>query len=347
MPPDPDLVERRRRTLERALDARPDFDLDELHVTLERLGLAVDEETLLAELHDLGFDVIEEPPADEPEADDEDDDDAEDDEDEALVGAEERGRPWGDRLAGWRRRGRLVVPFLGLVPVLAAVVIALAGGAGTATARAQTRSNEAAEEAERPSGPAPTAPVGPGADPALADGGDASFAYEEETTLLPPVAEGRRWREDVGTWSVLDTRIVGAYDLDDDQGALATIDAGERDLRMEVALPDAYDTTGLAFSADEDSYMLWAPAAGFPTIALYRVEDGEASFVLHSERSELGPGLRLGIHIDGPQVELLAGGAVVATYTDNSDSARVGLAVAPGGAFGTFDDLVVDLALPA
>ncbi|HEV7721224.1 MAG TPA: hypothetical protein VGO60_08065, partial [Iamia sp.] len=236
MPPDPDLVERRRRTLERALDARPDLDLDELHATLERLGLAVDDETLLAELHDLGFDVIEEPPPDEPEADpppgaaepeseiepereDEDADEAED----ALVAGAGRWPRAGPRLAGWGRRGRLVVPFLALAPVLAAVVIALAGGSGTATARAQTRSNAAAEEAERPSGPAPTAPVGPGADPELVAGGDASFAFDEDATELPSVLEDRPWREDVGTWKVLDTRVVGASD--DGEGALATIDA--------------------------------------------------------------------------------------------------------------------------
>ncbi|HMJ75850.1 MAG TPA: hypothetical protein VK507_07750 [Iamia sp.] len=361
MPPDPDLVERRRRTLERALDARPDFDLDELHVTLERLGLGVDEETLLAELHDLGFDVVDEAPLDEAEvaatdpereaAEPEAEAERDDDDEEALVVGEGRGRARGERLVGWRRRGRMVVPFLGLVPVLAAVVIALAGGSGTATARAQTRSAadaaEAAEEAERPTGPAPTAPVGPGADPALAGGGDASLPFDEETSVLPAVGEGRRWREDVGTWSVLDARVVGAYDPDEDQGALLTVDASQRDLRMEVALPDAYDETGLAFSVDDGSYFLWAPAAGFPTIALYRVEDGEVSFVLHSQQSELGPGLRLGIHIVGTHVELLAGGAVVATYEDGVDSTRVGLAVAPGGAFGTFDDLVVDLALPA
>jgi hypothetical protein len=195
----------------------------------------------------------------------------------------------------------------------------------------------------------PTAPTGPGADPALAAAADATLALDETAEVLPPVLSGIPWRQDIGTWKVLDARAVGAAGGDDDDeedGALATFDARERDLRMEVELPDAYDSTGIAFSVEEDDYMLWAPADGFPTIALYRVTDGEVSFVLHSERSELGPGLRLGVHIVGDEVELLAGGAVVATYQDPGTSARVGLAVAPGGAFGTFDDLVVDLALP-
>lgn len=308
-------VAARRRVVEMALAMDPDVEPEALVAALGRLGYATDETTLAADLDALGYEITE-------------------DDDEVPPNPGGRGRAGGPlppRLV-WAVAGAVA---LVLVVVTVVLVVDDDGGSDGAEAGPTTTLPE-------PTEPGDPAPEGPGADPALDDDADVDLAFDEAGDTLPAVGE-QVWQEDVGAWSVLDGRVVGAGPEGGADGALATVDAGVRDVRFEVALPDAYDGTGLAFSVAEGAYFVWGPAKGFPSMALYRVHDGEAAFVLHSGATELGPGLRIGVAIDGSEVELLAGGAVVATYTDHGSSTRIGLAVAPGGAFGTFDDLRVDL----
>lgn len=188
---------------------------------------------------------------------------------------------------------------------------------------------------------AATAPVGPGADPELADGGDASLSFDDADGEEIPDLGDLQWDVVLGAVSVVDGRAV-ATPGDGGDGAAAVVDTGTRDLRFELALPEVTPGAGIAFGFQDDgSHLLWAPAPGFPTVALFRVSDGEFEFVLNGGVSEdLGPGTRLGVRIDGSEVELLARGAVLATYSDDSGSTLVGAGLLPDSAFGVFDDVV-------
>lgn len=187
----------------------------------------------------------------------------------------------------------------------------------------------------------PVAPIGPGADPELADGGDASLSFDgADGDVLPALGE---WEWDVvhGTATVVDGRVVATPAEDDPDGVLAVVDAGARDLRFEVALPEDTVGAGIAFGVEDDgSYLLWAPAPGFPTIALFQVRDGSYEFLLNGGVVQVEPGTRVGVHIDGADVELLVGGAVVATHTDASEGARVGIGLLPESPLAVFDDVV-------
>ncbi len=363
---------RRRQVIETALDLDPDLYLDQIGAALARAGLGqVDEDRLVEDLEALGFvvDDVEaeaqddaepelEPGAPAPDADAEEDVEADP---LALVwalGAEAASRPAPARPAPDRpdRSGRsrlrldrtvVIAAVVALVVVGVAFALGALGDDGEEPELGPAATLDAATDPPNlgggsgPVGPIDGAAteVGPGGDPELAAGGDASLSFDDTDGDQLPALGDRPWEVARGQVSVIDQRVVAAPG-DDFIGALATVDAGGRDLRFELALPDASEGTGVAFGVrDDGSFLLWAPALQVHTLALFSVHGGEAELLVDTG-AVVQPGVRLGVHVVGPDVELLAGGSVVATATDDSGSTRVGMGLHPAAAYGVLDDVV-------
>lgn len=349
----------RRRAIEAILDRRPDVDVDSLAEVLRQLHFDVDEATLLADLDVLGFEVQDEPQVRSgPEPDRAAPDLATDPAPGAPSGGamseawEPSMTPEAVRSSGRVPRSASVIgAVMVLVGALLLAAILAGGGSGGDDAEAGAPSERTAPVASGspgdPAAPAPVepSPLGPGEDPALVEGGDGASDFEgPDLPGLEGTAPGiLTWEIVSGEWSVADGQARLAP-VPEGEAALALIDPGLADYRVQVRLPELVDNVGLAFWADGtgDTWMLVA-APTYSSFNLVRVRDGEIEVIDNTGLTTTKDrAATIGLHVTGRRVEVLVDGAVLVDHDLDEDPSgtRFGLGGLPGAAAGSFDDLV-------
>lgn len=316
----------RRRVIDLALTRRPDMDLDELHGVLGRLGIAVDDATLLADLDALGFEV-DEPPAGGAAP--------------AAGPAPGSGPGGGDDESRLRRYAPIAVALVVALVVLVGAVWLLGRGgdddgpsygAGSQPVPLDDASTTTTTEA-----PA-TAPLGPGPDPALVEP-DLAFDFDDDAPGLEPLPDGAEWDVSGGSFTVAGGDATSSAPVS--APVLATFQMASPDGRVQVTLPRADEGAALAFRRDGDTWFAWAVEPGRSTVVLYQVTGSQVTEVLDSGTTEISEGMTIGINVIGTGAELLANGAVVASYDQVGEGFGVGVAAMTEGVPARFDDLLV------
>lgn len=332
-------TEARRDLIELALRRRPEMGPAEVRKVLGALGEPVDAATLAADLRARGIEVVyradgtEVLHATRPAGDD------------LLVAPVARGgarTPWsaaGTGATPLAHPGVIAAVALGVVLLIVSIALVLAGDGDEETTAGTVPLAQAGPTTTTV--PVRVAPTGPGADPALADGGDATDDFVRTGDGLGELDGVGPWAIGRGAWATTDGTAVLSQ-ADPAGASVAWFDAGTPDLRAEVTLTDLVSGAGLAFRVvDADDLWLWVVSPDLATVGLVRVEGGVARAVANAGIVVQEPGMTIGVHLAGPTIELLANGVVVLTATDDSPTTGTGLGlgaltdIAPA----RFDDL--------
>jgi hypothetical protein len=333
-------TEARRDLIELALRRRPEMGPAEVRKVLGALGEPVDPATLAADLRARGIEVVYRAdgtevlhatrPAD----------------DSVLAAPVARGggprAPWsaaGTGAAPLAHPGVIAAVALGIVLLIVSVALVLAGDGDDEVTPGTAPLTQAGPTTT--TAPVRVAPTGPGADPALADGGDATDDFTRIGDGLGELDGVGPWAIGRGAWATADgAAVLGQADAAG--SSVAWFDAGTPDLRAEVTLPELVSGAGLAFRVvDADDLWMWVVSPDLATVGLVRVEGGVATAVANAGIVVQEPGMTIGVHLAGPTIELLANGVVVLTATDDSPATGTGLGLGalPDIAPARFDDL--------
>jgi hypothetical protein len=314
-----ELTEKRRQLVSLSLERRPSLTLDRLRAVLVSFNLDADDETLVADLDSIGYDIADGTVirrGDREYAGEERDDIHEDDE------------PQRGALGSRSREAAIAAAVLVAVIVIGLVLLLPRDDGGTDLAADGTTEPTAKQDT-------PVAPAGPGSDPKLA------AATDRDDFNRPDGPLGDDWVPVRGTWSIVNGEAT--VERGDEQLTLATFELGTSDVRAQVTVPNASKASGLAFRiVDDANYWLWTIAPDFATFTLTRVEDGKPTVIGNSGITITRPGATLGINATGTTVELLANGAVVKKVEDDTAApgTQIGLATIGAGPTATFDDLI-------
>ncbi|QYG94621.1 hypothetical protein HC251_20715 [Iamia sp. SCSIO 61187] len=330
--------EARRRVIRVALERRPDMGLEDLRRTLARVGIEVDTETLVADLDTIGHSLRIVPagpahqrvPSGAPVPDDADADGA----------APRPAEPAGDGrslLARLRPGPLLVAAVVAFVLVVAGILVLGDDDEPTADTGPIPTTIPVEEGSLPAETTAPLAPAEPADDPALTEP-DVALTFDVDSAVLPPPSEDVPWTAFSGDFEVVDGQAVSTGP---EAMAVATFPVPGSETRAQVTLPTGGVGVGLAFlTADGETYA-WVVMPDDSTVVLHRLGGAEPEVMVDAPLPAISPGLRVGLSSVGPQVELLANGAVVATVDELGPVSAVGLAAIDGDVPGAFDDLVV------
>jgi hypothetical protein len=246
--------------------------------------------------------------------------------------------------------GRMLV-IGGAVILLAVLVVAIAttvreGDDESAPSSPGRTSSSSRGTPAQSSAPPKVAPVGPGTDPALAQGADGGSDFE--VAVLgglgdAPDPSGATWQTVSGAWeaSAGQARLL-SVDTPDVAG-LALFDPGLDAFRAQMRM-QYVQGQGLAFwVTDARNYWMVTASPRFTTFVISEVRDGRAEVVADSGLTEVDDGAAtVGVHVTGRSVEALVNGAVVMTYELDTDppGRAIGMGGVPGAAGGSFDDFV-------